>query len=402
MLIGIIGFPLFYFLYCKTEIWWIDALFTFICVFTLVCHALLIFDSRVLALIWFITLIILLPFNYTFNLLLNPGHIAYQLGEMITLLISVSLIGDILLLLIFFLFGILAAILVFFLYANTVIIPYDIYQILPLYLLGVALGGALISNRNYSYRKERLKAKTITQAKDNLADISRKDSVKEAVAAVAHEITQPLSAVINYTNGCRHILHNNFDGKLPTKVTEALDKSCEQAQRAGDILHTLKDYFSDSVTKKELYDINQIIINVLDILDDVISQYKIQIILSLAPQSPSVYCDKLQIEMVFINLIKNAIEAVTASDKEEKKIIIQTQTLSLSKIKFSIKDTGIGIAKNNLSKIFFPFMSTKKTGIGIGLALCEKIIQQHHGQIQVSSEKNIQTEISIILPSKQS
>lgn len=398
MLICVIGFPVFYFLYRETEILWLDTLLTIISGAMLLYWLLPALNKKYLSLAWFISLLIIFPFNFTFNLLLNPDQNAYQLGQMVMLLISIGLVGDIVLLLLFYSIGILLAIAVFFLYKNTFVIPQGIYQSLPLYLLGAVLGIALIGNRDYNYRKERKKTTTIIREKDNLADISRKDSVKEAISAVAHELTQPLSAVINYTNGCKRILQSSLNVELPAKVVEALDQTCKQAHRAGDILHTLKNYFSETAEAKELHNINDIITNLLDIIADTISQYNLQISLSLDPMLPSIYCNKTQIEIVFINLIRNSIDAVVESNKKEKKIMIESKTLSKDEILFSVEDTGIGIDRNNLNKIFFPFVSNKKMGLGIGLALCDKIIQEHYGRILVTSEQNSKTKVDVILP----
>ena len=398
MVLGVLAFPIFYVLYRHTEILWLDIVLTLVCLLMLLYKHVPIISSKYLTLAWFFSLLILLPFNFTFNLLLNPFGIEYQLGEMVMFMVSIGLIANMTLLFVFHCSGIVAAVVVFFVYTVSIAIPANIYHMLPLYILGVLLSGILVGRREENHQMSRIKKEHIIEEKDIMSDSSRKISVREAIYAVAHELNQPLSALMNYSNGCKRILEKTYGKSLPDNIRDALDRSCEQAQRAGDIIHALKNYFNNDLTNKTENNINTLIENVIEMNEAQFKKAHLNVILKLATHLQKIKCDKVQIELVLINLINNACDSL--SDRSEKKIVIETDNYLNDHIYISIADTGIGIDQETSKKIFFPFFSAKVSGLGIGLSLCENIIEQHQGKIEVSSIKDKGTIFKIWLPIK--
>lgn len=396
MLVGIIGFPIFYLLYSTTETMWLDIVLTIICLLMLLYKYSSNKSPPYLTIFWFFSLIILLPFNFTFNLLLNATKIQYHLGEMIMLLISISLIANVALILYFFFIGVSIAVITFFIYNSTITLPTPIYHMLPLYILGVVLGGLLVGKREKNHQLLHVKSNEIMTEKEIIADSSRTVTVKEIIYAVSHELNQPLAAIVNYANGCKRHLQKKYGNTLPDNVLVALDKNCEQAQRAGDIIHALKSYVNSDLSNRAKNNINDIITNLLGTYQDNYKKKNLNLNLKLANYLPDITCDKVQIELVLINLINNAYDSL--SEDSDRTIIIETYYSSKDKIMFSVKDYGKGIDLQVGRQIFLPFFSTKPARLGMGLSLCENIIDQHQGKISFDTKKNIGTKFTIVLP----
>ena len=240
--------------------------------------------------------------------------------------------------------------------------------------------------------------KIINQKKDDLSFHARKDSVKEAVLAVAHEINQPLSAVSNYASGCLKRLEKSHGDTLPSDIKDGLEKCIAQARRAGDIIHSLKDFLSVGNVYRQENNVNLIITELLSFLGENIQKNNIRLKLNLESQLPKIQCDRIQIELVLTNLIKNACEAMVTNDTRNRLLSISTKSVSENTVSIIIEDTGIGIKSGILEKIFFPFVSTKIDGVGLGLSLSHHIIESHYGKVDVSSLQGEGSKFTVKLP----
>ena len=257
----------------------------------------------------------------------------------------------------------------------------------PLYKNGEVVGiiGVAVDITKEKNLEEKISV-TENIARDNtiLANVTLNNSVVEAILAVAHEINQPLSAVSNYAAGCYHYLKKQYGENLPPHIEQGLKECMLQAKRAGDIVHGLKDFLGNNDGKREHYDINLIIENLLTLLNNALGLEKIEIILNLEHQLPKIKCNLLQIELVLTNLIKNSCEAMNESSK--KTLTISTKNTHNGDIRIGIKDTGSGIKAEILSNLFAPFMTTKPTGLGLGLSLAYNIVQRHEGKIYADTQ----------------
>ena len=215
---------------------------------------------------------------------------------------------------------------------------------------------------------------------------SRKDSITEAVSGIAHEINQPLAAISAYLHGCLNHIKKLPKDYIPNDVLLPIIKAEEQAQRAGNIIHSLKNLLSnnDNMINGKLINLNKIILKAQKLEKSTIESMGIKIVLTLDDKVPSIKCDEIQIIQLIHNLIQNAVDAICINDNHNKKIIITSKKHSESII-ISIEDSGCGIEKTNLQNVFLPFFTTKKNGSGIGLSLCYQIMQRHKGTITVKS-----------------
>ncbi len=395
-LLGLVAFPVFYIVMPRTEQLWLDLTCTLACVVLLFSKNKLKLHSLVI--VWYLFLILIFPFNFSYNLLVNPHDSGYELGEMIMLITVFAMISDTLLIILLQVFGIGAAAILFFLQSGKVFIPADVQAALPWYILGMILGLILSNRRNRNVKQERIYTKFIEQEKESLAYLSRKNSIKEAIMAVAHELNQPLSAVKIYTQACQRRLKKMYGENLSSEIYEALSKSSEQAQRAGDIIHTLKDFLCEEEIKEEPTDLNQLIQNVIRLMEDGLNEARIKLQLKLDPRSPKVMGNHTQLELVLVNLIKNALESMVVIEHSRHSLIIRTAIVGKDKVIMEVEDSGEGIQPDIAKKLFLPFVSTKENGVGLGLSLSYNIIQRHGGTIQASPAENEGSIFTIILP----
>lgn len=229
-----------------------------------------------------------------------------------------------------------------------------------------------------------------------LAHVFRLSTMEEMASGMAHEISQPLAAIVNYTRGCvRHLQNSDYD---PDQVKQVMEKAVVQAERAGEIIQRLKNFFCKGQLVKTPCKINNVIRETVGLMKTELSNSKTKIDLNFDRSIPSIFIDKIQVQQVMLNLIQNAIEAMHEINKKEKRIFIQTKLISKDTIEVILKDTGPGFTKETIQKAFMPFFTTKAHGRGMGLAICRSIIEAHGGQFTIHSNTNNNGWIKFYLP----
>lgn len=217
-----------------------------------------------------------------------------------------------------------------------------------------------------------------------LANIYRLHSMSEVASSIAHEINQPLTALSTYANGCLHRLKTQT---VSNDVIQGIENIVEQANRAGEIVHHIKNYLSRGVLHNQPIDINLLLKESARHTNlSFTKQPVINVTYRLAENLPMIQGDKLYLQQVFVNLINNAVDALLDCDNPDKEIVIQTKLGSKANVIIIIEDTGIGMTEQQQEKIFTPLFTQKTKGTGIGLALVRYIIEQHGGNIKVYSK----------------
>ncbi len=229
-----------------------------------------------------------------------------------------------------------------------------------------------------------------------LAHVSRLSSMEEMASGMAHEISQPLSAIINYTQGCVRYLENKQHD--PTQLTEIMKKAVIQAQRAGEVIHRLKNFFCKGQLLKTPCKINGLIRETVTLIRNDINNAKVKIEFDFCKNVQLIYADIIQLQQVLLNLIQNAMDAMQEVDPKLRKINIQTKALDAHSIEITLHDTGPGFSKDMIHKVFAPFFTTKAHGRGMGLAICRSIIEAHGGQFTINPNTNNHSWIRFILP----
>jgi two-component system, LuxR family, sensor kinase FixL len=197
-------------------------------------------------------------------------------------------------------------------------------------------------------------------------------------SALAHELNQPLSAIANYMKGSRRLLANGTDDKS-TLIRDAMDKAADQALRAGQIIRHLRDFVARGESERRVENVKRLIEEASALALVGAKDLGVRVRFQFDPTVDRVLADKVQIQQILLNLLRNAIEAMETSQKRE--LVISTAKSDDEMISISVADTGCGIAPEMTSQLFEPFITTKRHGMGVGLSISRTIIEAHGGQI---------------------
>lgn len=222
----------------------------------------------------------------------------------------------------------------------------------------------------------------IGELQAELGNFSRLSAVGTMASAMAHELNQPLTAVANYLEAARDLLDEPSENDL-AMVQEAVSAAAEQSIRAGQIVRRLRDYVSRGELDLRPAPLKGVIDDAAAIAKVGIEGPLARVILRMEDPDVIVMADRLQLRQVFANLIRNAIEALSGT--ETPQIWIYTQS-SGEEVTIEVKDNGPGLSEELLHSPFDAFQTTKASGMGLGLSICQTIIEAHGSTIAVSSE----------------
>jgi two-component system sensor kinase FixL len=205
----------------------------------------------------------------------------------------------------------------------------------------------------------------------------------EMASSLAHELNQPLAAISTYCQAGLRIIENNED--KPEKLAHALEHASIQSQRAGQIIRQMRQLASKGVVRREPVDINRVIHDTVDLVREELKRKNISLTLDLESNLPEAFADETQIEQVILNLLRNAIEAMFYDSESAHRLLISSQRTDPRSIQVTINDTGPGMDKETLDRIFDTFYTTRKEGMGLGLSISRTIIEAHGGQLTAHS-----------------
>ena len=211
-----------------------------------------------------------------------------------------------------------------------------------------------------------------------LVHMSRLTAMGEMASALAHELNQPLSAIANYMKGSRRLLQNSEDERA-TLLRDAMDKAADQALRAGQIIRRLRDFVARGESERRVEDLKKLIEEASALALVGAKDRGIRVRFEFDPAIDFVLADKVQVQQVLLNLMRNAIEAMEESEKRE--LVVATTSVADKMVEISVADTGSGIAPEINAQLFQPFVTTKRQGMGVGLSISRTIIEAHGGSI---------------------
>jgi hypothetical protein len=235
----------------------------------------------------------------------------------------------------------------------------------------------------------------LIQAQDELARLSRLLSMGELAASIAHELNQPLTAVVTHAYACRLWLRAN-----PANIERAADtadKIVQESTRASAVVARVRALFRKDEPIRETRDLNSLIQGLVRLLRDEAIRRNVSIELVLAEDLPKADLDPVQIQQVFLNLAINAMDAM-AEASEPRQLTIRTIKQADSMIQMTVEDRGTGLTPEAAVRMFEPFFSTKANGTGMGLAICRSIIEAHDGRIWATESAGGGTVFHITLP----
>ena len=235
---------------------------------------------------------------------------------------------------------------------------------------------------------------------EELAHVARLTAMGQMSAAIAHELNQPLTAVTNYVKAAQRLL--GPDDPAPQQVArakDAMEKAAGQTLRAGTIIRSLRDFVEKRESEKRPEDLNRIVREALELTFVGSLHSDIRTETALDPGLPPVVVDKVHIQQVLVNLIRNSMEAMAHAP--QRKLSIATRYVAPRHAEITVRDTGPGLAPEVKDRLFQPFVTTKESGMGIGLRICQSMIEAHSGSIRALDEERQGATFEIHLPLKQ-
>jgi len=218
----------------------------------------------------------------------------------------------------------------------------------------------------------------LQELQSEIVHISRLTAMGEMASALAHELNQPLSAIANYMKGARRLLESGSDDST-TLIGGAMDKAAEQALRAGDIIRRLRDFVARGESDRRVEDVRKLVEEASALALVGAKDKGVRVRFEFAPRADFVLADRVQIQQVLLNLMRNAIEAMETAERRE--LVISTALSADKMIEIGVADTGAGIAPEVAAQLFQPFVTTKRHGMGVGLSISRTIVEAHGGSI---------------------
>lgn len=235
--------------------------------------------------------------------------------------------------------------------------------------------------RAIRYAIERKAAEELIRKNEaEMAHLSRVSTVGQMAAGLAHELNQPLGAILNYASVCLEQTESRKD--LPPMLLEAMGEIMNETRRIGGIISRLRSFVRKQKPKAVPVDVNALVDESMNLLGFELLHKGIRPRLSLAEPSPMVLADPIHLEQVLVNLVYNALEAMDAMDQEEQSLTVQTKLIADGALlELSVIDNGPGVAPEHMSRLFEAFFTTKSHGLGMGLNICRTIIESHGGRL---------------------
>jgi signal transduction histidine kinase len=230
-----------------------------------------------------------------------------------------------------------------------------------------------------------------------LARVMRLTTMGQMVASIAHEINQPLTAIITNSGAASRWLKSQTPDL--DEVGSALERIANDGRRASAVIEGIRTMFKTTSSGRISLDINEVVDQVFTIVKGELKINQVGVVVELTPELPQVIGDQTQLQQVVLNLIMNAVEAMTAVTGRERLLQVRSSRGSEDEILLTFEDTGTGLDVQNLNRIFDAFFTTKPNGMGMGLSICKSIVQAHGGRLWASPRGDYGSTFQVALPS---
>ena len=252
----------------------------------------------------------------------------------------------------------------------------------------------LISWLLYERRRRRLAEAAIRQTMSDLSHVNRVATASELSASIAHEINQPLAGIVSNANACIRWLTATTPNLGRAEV--ALKQIVAAGHHASEVIASMRALFKRSTEERLPVQINELISNAISLERRDIDRHRVSLTLELNEWLPEILGDRVQLLQVVLNLIRNAIEAM--SPDGARTLHIKSELDKSGDVLVSVQDSGAGIDQQNLARIFDPLFTTKPEGLGIGLSICRSIIENHDGRLWATSKTGKGSTFFVKLP----
>jgi C4-dicarboxylate-specific signal transduction histidine kinase len=244
--------------------------------------------------------------------------------------------------------------------------------------------------------ESKLAEEALNLARSELAHVSRVTTLNALTASIAHEINQPLTGIITNANTCLWLLATDppdVDG-----ARETAQLTIRDGNRASDVIERLRTLYSKKESRPEPMDLNAATREVVSLSQSELRRNRVIVRDELADDLPRVKGDRIQLQQVVLNLVRNASEAMSTIDDRPRELLIKTEREEDSRVCLSVKDVGIGFPPQAADQLFEAFYTTKADGMGIGLHVCRSIIEAHHGRMWATPNRGPGATFSLSLP----
>ncbi len=223
----------------------------------------------------------------------------------------------------------------------------------------------------------------LKELQSEVTHMSRFTALGEMASTLAHEINQPLTAISNYLKGSRRLL-DRMEGENVEMLRDAVSKAADQALRAGQIIRRLREFVARGESERRIESLPKLIEDASTLALVGAREHGIAVTFRLDPAADLVLADRIQIQQVLVNLMRNAIDAMSEGGAV-RRLDIATATGPEDQVEVTVADTGSGLAPEVVRQLFQPFVTTKRKGMGLGLSICRTIVEAHGGKIWVNS-----------------
>jgi len=225
----------------------------------------------------------------------------------------------------------------------------------------------------------RLAEHELHKTQTDLAHVMRVTSLGELTATIAHEVNQPLGAVLINAEACQTWL----DHKQPnlTEVHAALERIVRDGTRAGEVIRRVRTLAKKADTKMAPLNLNEALSEALTLVQHELSSSRVTLRMEQASALPVIYADKVQLQQVILNLVINGIEAMQPITGRARELVVRSEQDGAGQVRVSVKDCGVGFSAEDAGQLFNTFFTTKSSGLGMGLSICRSIIEIHGGRI---------------------
>jgi PAS domain S-box-containing protein len=241
-----------------------------------------------------------------------------------------------------------------------------------------------------------LAVEALQKVQAELAHVTRVTTLGELAASVAHEVNQPLAAMVADANACL-----NWLAAAPPdleSVSGALDAIVRDGYRAGEVIQRIRQLATKGAPRKGPVDLNEVVRDVVPLMRAELLHQEISLMLDLASTLSPVLGDRVQLQQVLLNLMMNAIEAMASVTDRPRELIIRSEPDDDDHVRVAVQDTGIGIAANDLDHVFSAFFTTKAGGMGMGLSISRSIVEAHGGRLWATPNRPHGAILNVALP----
>jgi C4-dicarboxylate-specific signal transduction histidine kinase len=245
-------------------------------------------------------------------------------------------------------------------------------------------------------KEQRRTEEALQVTRSELARVVRITTIGELAASIAHEVNQPLAAVVANADACVAWLTRDDPNLVEARA--AAERTTQGATRASEVISRIRSLINKTAPERIRIQINEIIEEVVALADRQASRNEVSVVTELTPDLPLVVGDRIQLQQVILNLMLNGIEAMSGVNDRSRRLVVRSRMQDAEQIRVSIEDCGIGVTEKNISRLFEPFFTTRSQGIGMGLPISRSIVEAHGGRLWAESTVNQGSVFQFTLP----